>query len=103
MTDMAECLVALYKTWGYNEGETPHVFVLRFNPDERDSHLPVVDLDERLRVVATRVKQLRASDLGAYPRGIPNVEYYFYHSKCQRHIDFAASKPDAIRVGAVVP
>jgi hypothetical protein len=30
-----------------------------------------------------------------YIEGVPHLEYHYYHSKCQPHIDYAVRHPDA--------
>jgi hypothetical protein len=106
MTDMAESLVALYSRNKYGQGEAPRVFVLRFNPDERDAHRKAISLEKRIHMVAERVRNLCAlsrQDLHRFKFGVPNVEYYFYHSKCSDMIQYARSKPDHLNVVRVVP
>lgn len=92
--DMTAAIVDLYRANGYNEGNVPHVIVVRFNPDECD--VQRVGFEERLEVVAERVRHYMTADLSCDAR--PILEYHFYHSKCQRHKDWALANPEAVRV-----
>ena len=100
MADMTVALTALHQK---QFGKAPFVFFLRFNPDERDGKRARVDLDQRLRVVADRVNEIRAlQKFKGLRRGVPMVEYYYYHSKCLHMIDYTRDRPDAFRVLNVV-
>ena len=100
MTDMTVALSALHEK---QFGKAPFIFFLRFNPDERDGKRVRVDLDQRLKVVADRVNEIRAlKDFKGLRRGVPMVEYYYYHSKCQQMIAYTKAHPNAFRVLKVV-
>jgi hypothetical protein len=96
MTDMTVSLTALYQQRG---GNAPYIFFLRFNPDERDGKRARVSLDDRIQRVADRVNEIRdMQDFAGLPRGVPMVEYYFYHSKCADMIFYTVNHPDAFKV-----
>jgi hypothetical protein len=100
MTDMTVALSALHQK---QFGKAPFIFFLRFNPDERDGKRVRVDRDQRLRVVADRVNEIRAlKDFKGLRRGVPMVEYYYYHSKCMQMIAYTRDHPDTFRVMKVV-
>ena len=100
MTDMTVALTALHQK---QFGKAPYMFFLRFNPDERDCNRVRVDLDRRLKVVAERVNEIRAlGDFKGLHRGVPMVEYYYYHSKCMQMIYYTKDRPDTFRVLKVV-
>ena len=100
MTDMTVALTELHQR---QFGKAPYIFFLRFNPDERHRKQTRVDLDQRLKVVADRVNEIRAlKDFKGLRRGVPMVEYYYYHSKCTQMISYTRDRPDAFRVLKVV-
>ena len=100
MTDMTVALSALHQK---QFGKAPFIFFLRFNPDERDGKRVRVDLDQRLKVVAERVNEIRSlRDFKGLRRGVPMVEYYYYHSTCMQMIAYTRDHPDAFRVLKVV-
>jgi hypothetical protein len=100
MTDMTVALTELHQR---QFGKAPFIFFLRFNPDERHRKQTRVDLDQRLKVVADRVNEIRAlKDFKGLRRGVPMVEYYYYHSKCMQMIAYTRDRPDAFRVLKVV-
>ena len=72
-------------------GEDAHVFFLRLNPDAYDKDY--VYLSDRIKAVAEDINlflSLSQSELNPrYPVLVPNVGYYYYHSKAQKHIDVA--------------
>jgi hypothetical protein len=92
-TDMTEALVSLYRDKGH-DGDALRVFIVRWNPDARDSDRPVIRKEERARIVGERIQALRempAEELAQFPPMVPIVLYYYYHSKAQRWIDFAST------------
>ena len=92
-TDMTEALVSLYRDKGH-DGDALRVFIVRWNPDARDSDRPVIRKEERARIVGERVKallEMPAEELAQFPPMVPIVLYYYYHSKAQRWIDFAST------------
>ena len=100
MTDMTVALTELHQK---QFGKAPYIFFLRFNPDERDATRARVDRDQRLRVVADRVNEIRSlKEFKGLRRGVPMVEYYYYHSKCIHMIAYTRDRPDAFRVIKVV-
>ena len=100
MTDMTVALTELHQR---QFGKAPFIFFLRFNPDERDGKGVRVVLDQRLRVVADRVNEIRAlKDFDSLACGVPMVEYYYYHSKCMQMIAYTQNRPDAFSVLRVV-
>ena len=95
--DMVASLVELYRDHGWNGGKVPRITILRWNPDEYDGGR--VALDNRIETLAARINALLTCDVSPgedFP--LPQIEYYYYHSKCEAHIEFAASHPDAARV-----
>lgn len=44
----------------------------------------------------------KTEDLEFEPALLPILEYYYYHSKCKAHIEYAQSKLDSVRVERVV-
>ena len=81
-------------------GEDAHIFFLRLNPDAYDKER--VYLTDRIKAVADDINlflTLPKSELNSrYPVLVPNVGYYYYHSKAQKHIDAAVNHPDAMNV-----
>ena len=103
MTDMATSIEGAMTTAGL-DGKQVRVFVLRFNPDERDQHLPQVREEARLDAVCALVNKLRAltpDELAAYDPLVPHVWYYYYHSKCADKIAHARTS-GGIRVVDVI-
>ena len=58
MTDMATSIEGAMTKAGL-DGAQVRVFVLRFNPDERDEHRPVIREEQRLNAVCALVNKLR--------------------------------------------
>ena len=94
--DMVSTIVELYRRSNFNGGRVPHIFVIRWNPDEYDGGH--VLLRDRIATAAQRINHYLMCDLAPYTPGIPHIEYHFYHTKCQAHIDWAKSQVDAARV-----
>ena len=91
MTDMATSIEGAMTKAGL-DGKQVRVFVIRFNPHERDEHLPVVREKQRLDAVCALVNKLRtltSDELAAYDPLVPHVWYYYYHSKCADKIAHA--------------
>ena len=91
MTDMATSIEGAMTTAGL-DGTQVRVFVIRFNPDERDQHLPQIREEARLDAVCALVNKLRTltpDELAAYDPLVPHVWYYYYHSKCADKIAHA--------------
>ena len=91
MTDMATSIEGSMNQIGLN-GSQVRVFVIRFNPDERDWYWPHIREAERLDAVCALVNKLRtlsAEELAAYDPLVPHVFYYYYHSKCHNKIEHA--------------
>jgi hypothetical protein len=80
-------------------GAACSVVFLRLNPDACDAG--PIHLEERVKVIATRINELMANPPAASP--VPFVEYYYYHSNCHGHIDFTQQQKDAIVVNRVFP
>ena len=100
MTDMTVALTELHQR---QFGKAPYIFFLRFNPDERHRKQTRVDLDQLLKVVAERINEIRSlNDFKGLRRGVPMVEYYYYHRKCLQMIAYTKDRPDAFRVLKVV-
>jgi hypothetical protein len=95
--DMNAALISLYRDNAYNEGNVPHVVVIRFNPDECDTQR--VSLDDRVSVVAERVNYYLTVDISRLGCSfLPLLEYHYYHSKCRPHIALAESSKESVRV-----
>ena len=81
-------------------GEYAHVFLLRLNPDAYNKGR--VYLTDRIKAVAEDINlflELPKSELNLrYPVLVPNVGYYYYHNKAQKHIDAAVNQPNAMNV-----
>ena len=91
MTDMATSIEGSMNQIGL-DGSQVRVFVIRFNPDERDWYWPHIREAERLDAVCGLVNKLRtlsAEELAAYDPLVPHVFYYYYHSKCHNKIEHA--------------
>ena len=91
MTDMATSIEGAMTTAGL-DGKQVRVFVLRWNPDERDQHRPQIREEARLDAVCALVNKLRAlskEELAAYDPLVPHVWYFYYHSKCADKIAHA--------------
>jgi hypothetical protein len=96
--DIHACVVRLFAENAYNEGRVPQHIVIRFNPDECDRMR--ISLDKRIERIAERINyHLNAPYEDAT---CPILEYHYYHTKCARHIEYAASNPEAVRVNLVV-
>ena len=103
MTDMATSIEGAMTKAGL-DGTQVRVFVIRFNPDERDQHLPQVREEQRLDAVCALVNNLRTlstEELAAYDPLVPHVWYYYYHSKCADKIAHARTS-GGIRVVDVI-
>ena len=85
---MAESLVGAYTMKGH-DGRALRVFIVRFNPDERDQERAVVRLEDRLKAVCAHVRALLAGSLDHFLPALPHVWYYYYHSKCADKIAHA--------------
>ena len=96
MMDMVVALNELYSANGWNEGRVPYVHIVRMNPDEYDGGN--VSLESRIAFVASRINEVFQMEVDPLACLLPTVEYMYYHSKCQPHIDFAKGIPDSIRV-----
>ena len=91
MTDMATSIEGSMNQIGL-DGSQVRVFVIRFNPDERDWYWPHIREAERLDAVCALVNKLRtlsAEELAAYDPLVPHVFYFYYHSKCADKIEHA--------------
>ena len=69
------------------------VFYVRFNPDEFDGER--TSLEDRVHTVARRVNKLLTMDVTDYTSLVPHVEFFYYHSNAQHHIDGVKSAPDS--------
>ena len=96
MMDMVAVLNDLYARGHWNEGKVPYVHIFRMNPDEYDCER--VSMESRLIALAHRVTEVFEMQLDPVAGLLPTVEYMYYHTKCQHHIDFATAKTDSIRV-----
>lgn len=77
-------------------GESTRIFFLRFNPDEYDGER--VLLEQRIKTVADMALRLLDSEWQQYTSLVPHVFYYYYHSKCQHHIDYMIAHPYSCKV-----
>jgi hypothetical protein len=87
--DMNSALIRLFQKNNYNDMKMPHLFVIRFNPDEYDGGK--VSLDDRIKNVAKRIRFYLNCDLTDFDSSVPTVEYHYYHTKCNFHINYARS------------
>ena len=99
-TDMAEALVGSYNLKGHN-GRALRIFIVRFNPDQRDQERPIVRLQDRVAVVCAQIRTLLTCPLDSYLPALPHLWYYFYHSNCADKITHAQGSP-GIQVHGVV-
>ena len=79
-----------------------HYHTIRVNPNEYDGRR--VPLEERLEILIKKISDWIANppsptDDNAH---IPTVEYLYYHSKGQKHIDYAKDS-NGIKVTGVFP
>ena len=88
-----------FVSWQQLLGHVP-VFYLRLNPDEFDGAYTL--LEDRVRAVANRVNHLLSmdltdhlTDLAKYSALAPHVEYFYYHSKAQHHIEAVRGASDS--------
>jgi hypothetical protein len=70
-----------YKLLG---GTIVPVFYVRFNPDESGCY---TKMEARVEAVADRVNSLLKMSLEGVDCLRLHVWYYFYHTKCQKHVD----------------
>jgi hypothetical protein len=69
------------------------VFYIRFNPDEYDGGRTL--LDNRVSAVAQRVNELLTMDVTGCSSLVPHVEFRYYHSNAQYHIEGVRRAPDS--------
>ena len=69
------------------------VFYVRFNPDEFDGGR--ICMDDRINTVAQRINELLTMDVTSYSSLVPHVEFFYYHSSAQHHIDGVKNAPDS--------
>ena len=69
------------------------VFYVRFNPDEYDG--TKTSVDERVEAVARRVGYLLTMDITGYSTLAPHVEFHYYHSKAEKHVDAVRHAPES--------
>ena len=69
------------------------VFYVRFNPDEFDGGR--ISLDDRVCAVARRVNELLTMDVSECSSLVPHVEFHYYHSSAQHHMDGVRGAPDS--------
>jgi len=98
--DMVHCLVQLYRERGRNGGRVPHIVLLRYNPDEYDGGR--VTEEERLCLLVERIVHHSTRAIPPTDAPVPEIEYYFYHSKCDHFVSHAQRQVGAARV-AVFP
>ena len=96
MMDMVVSLNRLFSDGNWNEGRLPYVHIFRMNPDEYD--LGAVSLEARISCLSVRIEDVFRMELDPSSCFLPTVEYMYYHTKCEQHIDFAKRNPDSIRV-----
>ena len=95
--DMNSSIVELWRKNKYNYGRLPHVFFIRFNPDDCDRMR--VNLDVRINKIAERIKHYITVDLSTIDSPErPFLEFWYYAPKCFGHIEFAKSRPDVVNV-----
>lgn len=81
-----------FVAWQALLGSVP-VFYIRFNPDEYDGQRTL--LDDRVSAVAQRVNELLTMDVTGYSSLVPHVEFFYYHSNAQHHIEGVRGAPDS--------
>ena len=69
------------------------VFYIRFNPDAFDGKRTT--LEDRLTVAARRMNELLTMDVTGYSSLVPHVEFLYYHSNAQHHMDGVRNAPDS--------
>ena len=90
--DMTVCINKIYIE--KNNGILPNVFFIRFNPDEYDKrHIP---LSERIETVSNRINEMLESQSELML--VPSIEYFYYHTKCKHHIEYAQTKDQCVSV-----
>lgn len=94
--DMTSALIKLFQVNDWNDGNIPHIFVIRMNPDECDANPK--PLDDRIQLFAERINHYCTCALDEYEARVPNIEYHFYHSKCSKHIEYAKKHSSAANV-----
>lgn len=81
-----------FVSWQTLIGPVP-VFYIRFNPDEFDGERTTVE--HRISTVAQRVNELLTMDVEMYSPLVPHVEFFYYHSCSQHHIDAIKNAPNS--------
>jgi hypothetical protein len=71
-------------------------WTLRFNCDEYDG--PDISLEDRVKVLVEHVNRLLQEPLTKWDTLRINVQYMYYHSKGQRHIDAAKAAVESVVV-----
>ena len=77
-------------------GASTRIFFIRFNPDEFDGGR--VSLDERIAHVGAHCKWLLEDGWRQFEPEAPHVAFYYYHSKCAKHIDYIRANPNAFHM-----
>jgi hypothetical protein len=96
MMDMVAALNKLYSDGEWNDGRVPYVHVFRFNPDEYDKG--TVSLDSRVQALSGRIHDVLRMEIDDDLCLVPSVEFMYYHTKCNHHVDFALKHPNSARV-----
>lgn len=81
-------------------GEDIQTFILRFNPDEFDGGN--VTLESRILRLAAEVNNILDGTEEFHEIYVPRVVYFYYHSKCQKHIDAAVAAKEALVVLKII-
>jgi len=81
-----------FVAWQTLLGSVP-VFYIRFNPDEYDGQRTL--LDDRVSAVAQRVNELLTMDVTVCSSLVPHVEFFYYHSNAQHHMEGVRGAPDS--------
>ena len=77
---------------------------LRINPERYDGAPSITghSLEARVALVAARVKELIApGGMANLSETAPYVEYYFYHSDCYKHIEYARRGEAALSLSVI--
>ena len=80
-------------------GEHLSIYFLRFNPDACDRIK--LRLETRCETVSNEIKRILQLDV-ASDTSVPNVAYFYYHTKCQFQIDAALAEPNSLAVYKVI-